>query len=209
MRRYIALVAGLLLVMSLGFAQPGVGQWSLRGQVLPAPVISPIGSGWSLLVNLGPAVSPETLLDRIEWATSAYTFAPVDGSFRAYRSGQVAINDLDRIQSGQAFWVFSPPERLQSDVTFWRQPAGVRDLGVALWPGFNLVPWTGSDGVHVSEAVGELPVDRAYRWDPVRQIFVIWSSALPPEIQVDFILEYGEALWIELGGGSALVWQQS
>lgn len=210
MRRRVASVAGLLLVVLLGFTQSGTDQASLRGQVLPAPVISPIGSGWSLLVNLGPAVDPATLLDPIDqWVTSAFTFDPATDSFRAYRAGLALINDLDTIESGQAFWAFSPPARLRGDVTFWQQPAGVRDLEVALLPGFNLVPWTGSDGVRVSEALAGLPVDRAYRWDPVGQAFVIWSSALPAGLQVDFTLEYGEGLWIELGGIAGMVWRQS
>lgn len=210
MRRRVASVVGLLLVVLLGFTQSGTDQAYLRGQVLPAAVISPIGSGWSLLVNLGRAVDPATLLDPIDdWVTSAFTFDPADGSFRAYRAGLAVINDLDTIESGQAFWAFSPPDRLQGDVTFWEQPAGVRDLVVGLRPGFNLVPWTGSDGARVSEAVGGLPVDRAYRWDPVGQAFVIWSSALLAGLQVDFTLEYGEGLWIELGGNSAMFWQQS
>ena len=208
--RRAASVAGLWLIVLLGFMQSGTDQASLRGQVLFAPVISPIDSGWSLLVNLGPAVDPATLLDPIDdWVTSAFTFDPADGTFHADRAGLAVINDLDTNESGQAFWAFSPPDRLQGNVTFWQQPAGVRDLAVGLLPGFNLVPWTGSDGARVSEAVAGLPVDRAHRWDPVRQAFVIWSSALPAGLQVDFILEYGEGLWIELGGDSAMVWQQS
>ena len=98
-----------------------------------------------------------------------------------------------------------PPDRLLGDVTFWEQLAGVRNLAVGLRPGFNLVPWTGSDGARVSEEMGRLPVDRAYRWDPVGQAFVIWSSPLPAGLQVDFTLEYGEGLGFELGGNSAMV----
>ena len=210
MRRFAASVAGLLLVVLLGLAQSGTDPASVRGQVLQAPVISPVGSGWSLLVNLGPAVDPATLLGPIdEWVASAFTFDPADGSFQVFRAGLPLLSDLDRIESGQAFWVFSPPARLLGDVTFWQQPAGVRDLSVALVPGFNLVPWTGSEGVRVSESVAGLPVERAYRWDVVSQAFVIWNPALPTSLQADFTLEYGEGLWIDLGGNATVVWQQS
>ncbi len=75
-------------------------------------------------------------------------------------------------------------------------------------PGFNLAAWTGSDRVRISLALTGLPVRRAFSWDPVLQRFDVWDPALPLALQKDFELEYGQGLWLELGGAVAVDWEQ-
>ena len=176
----------------------------------PPPLISPVAGSWTLLVNLGPAVDPAALLQPLDdWVTSAFTFDPDSKRFRTFRRGLPALSDLQVIGEGEAFWVFVPPDRLEGDLTFWSQQPNVAGQTQVLRPGFNLVPWTGQDGLAVSLATIALPIRRALSWDPLRQEFDVWNPDLPAALPVDFELEYGQGLWIDLGGSEALDWEQT
>jgi hypothetical protein len=176
----------------------------------PRLVISPVAGSWTLLVNLGPATDPTRLFQPLDaWVTSAFTFDPLAKRFRTFRRGLSALSDLQVIGEGEAVWVFVPPERLEGDLTFWTQDGIVVNQTQRLRPGFNLVPWTGQDGLAVSLATIGLPVRRALSWDPLRQEFDVWNPDLPAALQVDFDLEYGQGLWVDLGGSEALDWEQS
>ena len=174
-----------------------------------ATLISPVAAPWTLLVNLGESAAPAELLASLRpWADAAFSFDAASGRFRTFRFDRPALSDLTRIGSGEAFWLFLPPERLEGDLTFWEQDARVRDGAVDLRPGFNLVAWTGSDGVPISVALGALPVRRAALWDAVAQRFAIWNPDLPPALRDDFVLEYGVGLWVDLAGSAAVLWEQ-
>jgi len=203
LRRLLALA--LAGVVALAVAAPARGQ---EGDPDP-PVISPVGASWTLLVNLGEAASPAALLAPLDaWVTAAYTYNPASRAFRTYRDGLPALSDLTTIESGEAFWAFVPTSRLGSDITFWEQPAGVRNLAQELRPGFNLVPWTGTQGTPIAQAVAGLPVRRAYSWDPVRQRFDVWDPALPDALRADIVLDYGQGLWIDLDSTQPVTWEQ-
>ncbi|HJN91915.1 MAG TPA: hypothetical protein QGF05_04195 [Dehalococcoidia bacterium] len=174
----------------------------------PAPVISPVGGNWTLLVNLGPDTAPTDLLRPLDaWVTSAFTFDGLSKRFHTFRRGLPALSTLQVIGEGEAFWAFVPPDRLEGDLTFWTQDPGVRNQTQQLHPGFNLVPWTGQSGLAVSLATIGLPIRRAYSWDPLRQAFDVWNPDLPAALQVDFQLEYGQGLWLDLS--SSADWEQS
>ena len=62
-----AFFAGLLLIpLLLGLTQFVAQPGSVRGQEQPGPIVSPVGSGWSLLVNLGPRLDPAALLEFLQ-----------------------------------------------------------------------------------------------------------------------------------------------
>ena len=204
------LTSPLLFVLVLALGVSVVGN-AVRAQEPgpPETVLQPIVGGWSLLANTGPAVAPRTLLDPIDdLVTAAFTFDPVSDRFRAYRPGVAGASDLTLVDSGAALWVFVPPSRLGGDVAFLELPGSERGLPATLQPGFTLVGWTGADGVRISEAVLGLPVRRAYQWEGAWQRFRIWDPNLPGVLNDDFLLEYGAGLWIDLGGGESVVWEQ-
>lgn len=204
-RARLLLGLAIAVTLSVSLAVPARGQEPEPGP----PVISPVGEHWTLLVNLGDAASPAALLASLDdWVTAAFTFNPASGAFRTYRAGLPALSDLTTIESGQAFWAFVPSGRLGADITFWEQPAGVRNVAQELRPGFNLVPWTGAEGVPIAEAIAGLPVRRAYSWDPVRQRFDVWDPALPDALRADIVLEYGQGLWIDLDATQPVTWEQ-
>ncbi|MEE9277906.1 MAG: hypothetical protein V3V06_05805, partial [Dehalococcoidia bacterium] len=160
-------------------------------------------------VNLDESGPPATLLSTLRpWATAAFTFDARTDRFRTFRFGQPQLSDLSTLEAGRAFWLFVPPERLEGDLTFWQQPALIRNRSATLRPGFNLVGWTGTQGVRIADAVGTLPIRRAWLWDPLRQRFDVWDLALPLSLQTNFALEYGAGLWIDVGGTSVLTWEQ-
>ncbi len=175
----------------------------------PSTLISPIAGSWTLLVNTSVAGPPQTVLGSLlQWADSAFTFEAASQTFRSFRAAQPFLSDLDFIAAGQPFWIFVPPARLDGDITFWEQPATVRNQSVTLVPGFNLSAWTGTQGVRISQAVQSIPVRRAFLWDAVGQSFLVWDPTLPAIIQSDFELEYGAGLWVDLSGTQSVVWEQ-
>ena len=84
----------------------------------------------------------------------------------------------------------------------------MRQLAVTLRPGFNLVPWTGTDGTPVAAAFPGLPVRRVYLWEAPSQRYRIWDSMFPVALQDYFTLEYGAALWLDLAGTAPVIWEQ-
>ena len=144
----------------------------------------------------------------VQWADSAFVFDAATARFRSFRAAQPFLSDLNVIESGQPFWVFVPPDRLDGDITFWEQDATVRNQSVTLAPGFNLAAWTGTQGTRISQAVQLLPIRRAFLWDAVAQSFLIWDPGLPAAIQSDFELEYGAGLWIDVAGSQSIEWPQ-
>jgi len=209
LRPLIAIVVVLLLagVLAQHSLAPAGAQSS--DDPLPATLISPIAGNWTLLVNTGDAGSPETVMGSLlQWADSAFVFDAATARFRSFRAAQPFLSDLNVIESGQPFWVFVPPDRLEGDITFWEQDATVRNQSVTLAPGFNLAAWTGTQGTRISQAVQSLSIRRAFLWDAVTQSFLIWDPGLPPAIQSDFELEYGAGLWIDVVGSQSVEWPQ-
>ncbi len=168
-------------------------------QTLPDRVISPVAGGWTLLANLGPAAPPATVLGSLQsQVDGVFTFNSASGRFAIYRPGQPLLSDLAQIDAGQAFWVHVDPARFDGDLFLWEQLASVQRQDVSLRRGFNLVAWTGSDGVALSVALAGLPVRRAYVWDAAAQGYDVWDTALPASLRTDVPLEYGMGLWLEV-----------
>ena len=205
----LPVVAALILALAVAGAALTGNIATAQDEESPAPVLHPISEGWSLLANTGPATSPADLLAPIEdLVTAAFTFDPAEGRFRAYRPDLPDRTDLLLVESGQALWVFVPPDRLDGDVAFLELPASVRDLPATLDPGFTLVGWTGTDGLRISEATEGLPVRRAYQWEAASQRYRTWIPSLPASLRDDFPLEYGAGVWIDLDGDESVVWVQ-
>ena len=203
----------VLLLAALALVAAG---WAAGGRTVTAqdaqsraPVIQPISGGWSLLANTGPATAPADLLAPIEdLVTAAFTFDAIRDRFRAYRPEAPARTDLVQVETGEALWVFVPPDRLDGDVAFLELPASASNLPATLEPGFTLVGWTGTDGLRVSAALDGLPVRRAYQWEAASQRYRTWIPSIPASARDDFPLEYGAGVWIDLGGDEAVVWVQ-
>lgn len=208
-RPFFAIVAVLLLVGLIGQSSLSPAKAQAPDDQRATTLISPVAGNWTLLVNTGEAGAPQAVLGSLlQWADSAFTFDATTARFHSFRTAQPFLSDLNVIQAGQPFWVFVPPDRLEGDITFWEQPATVRNQSVTLAPGFNLVAWTGTQGTPISQAAQSLPIQRAFLWDAVAQAFLIWDPALPPVIQSDFALEYGAGLWIDVGGAQSVEWLQ-
>ena len=173
-------------------------------------LVTPLAGNWTLLVNLGASTTPAAIFTGLpQQPTAAFTYDPGSRRFRIFRPDLPQISDLEIVAAGEVFWVFIPASGLDGDLTFWTQPALERNRAVALQPGFNLVPWTGGDGVRIAQAVAGLPVQRVFFWDAQRQRYEVWDSALPPLIQNDFALEYGVGLWVFVDGFVSVTWEQA
>ena len=173
-------------------------------------LVTPLASNWTLLVNLGASTAPAAIFASMpQRPTVAFTYDPGSRRYRIFRPALPQISGLEIVAAGEVFWVFIPPSLLDGDVTFWTQPALERNRAIVLQPGFNLVPWTGSDGVRIAQAVAGLPVQRVFFWDAQRQRYDVWDSALPPLIQNDFALEYGVGLWVFVDGFVSVTWEQA
>ena len=204
-------MVGLIVSIALlaGLVSSGGGATRAQDGAAQTSIFSPIAGGFTLLVNLDEASDPASMLASIDdFVSAAFAFDADIGRFRSFRVGQPALSDLRSVGRGTAFWVFVPPERLDGDLTFWEQPTSVRNMAQDLVPGFNLVAWTGSDGVAISEAVDGLPVRKVFSWDVAAQRFEIWDPTGPASISVDFALEYGQGMWLDLGGTETVVWLQ-
>ena len=173
-------------------------------------LVTPLAGNWTLLVNLGASTTPAAIFASMpQRPTAAFTYDPATRRFRIFRPDLPQISDLEIVAAGEVFWVFLPASRLDGDLTFWTQPAQRRNEAVELRPGFNLVAWTGSDGARIAQAVAGLPVQRVFFWDPQRQRYEVWDSALPALIQNDFALEYGAGLWVFVDDPVSVTWEQA
>ena len=204
------LLSALILIAAVAPLSPTDAQAPDDEAGPPATLISPVAGGWTLLVNLGDAGPPAAVLGLLrDFVTAAFARDDSLRRFRTYRPGFPGLSDLAEIAAGQPFWVRVPADRLQDDLYLWEQPATQADLAVPLRPGFNLVPWTGTDGLSVSAATAGIAVRRAYLWDLSQQRYRVWGSDLPPFVRDDFELEYGAAIWLDLAGSMSVTWEQS
>ncbi len=210
-----ALLAAAALILALAAAGGGGvaaqdGDSSTAGAAaVQPPVLQPITEGWSLLANTGRGASPAVLLAPLDGlVAAAFTYDAAQDEFLEYRPGEPGRGELTWIESGQAFWILVPAGRLGGDIAFLELPARARHLPVTLLPGFNLVGWTGEDGLSASRATVGLPVRRVLQWDGASQRYRVWDTRLPAELRDDFPLEYGAGLWIELRSSRPVPWYQ-
>ena len=202
--------AALILVLALaGVVVGGGGARAQDAEPAHPPLFQPITEGWSLLANTGPGASPADLLAPLDGlVAAAFTYDAKEDRFKSYRPGVAGPSDLTWVAEGQAIWVLVPAGRLDGDIAFLEVPGLARDLPTTLEPGFTLAGWTGMDGRRVSQATEGLPVRRVYQWDGASQRYRVWNPARPEDDRDDFPLEYGSALWIDLGGEAPVTWYQ-
>ena len=79
---------------------------------------------------------------------------------------------------------------------------------VSLAPGFNLVGWTGPDGVplaRIAQAIGPAVV-AIWLYDPLAPRFLVFRPGAPPVANTASTINHGDGLWLLLD--TAVTWPQ-
>ncbi len=187
-----------IIALALAAAVPGWTAPSAAAEE-PAPLTRTLRlePGWNLVGWTGP----DTAVDASGLgaaAAAAYVYRAGTGRFAAYdRSLPPALQDLDALAAAAALWVFVP------DATggTWEQPAAIRAARtVRLEPGFNLVVWTGPNGMRPADAFAGLgdALIGAHAFAAPLRAFHSFAPDLPAALNTLGLLHYGDAVWLHV-----------
>ena len=159
--------------------------------------------GWNLITWTGYDTPAATALAAVPAVGAVFTWDAVEGRYLGYRRGIPAgHNSLTTLRPGDGLWV------LARQPAIWRMPGLGRERTVSLAPGFNLVGWTGPDGVplaRIAEAIGPAVV-AIYLYDPLAPRFLVFRPGAPPALNTASTINHGDGLWLLLE--SAVTWPQ-
>ncbi|MEE9278086.1 MAG: integrin alpha, partial [Dehalococcoidia bacterium] len=132
------------------------------------------------------------------WDAAAKAFLRFDAAAPAI------VNTLSELNSGDGVWLFVTDPAGAA----WTQPAISGARSVDLLSGFNLVMWTGPDGMPVADAVAGLgdALNAVFRWDTEADEFLIYGPGRPDFLNTAKTLNSGEGLWIDVS--RAIRWEQ-
>ena len=154
--------------------------------------------GWNLAGWLGPTIPAADLFQAIPALEVFYTW---DSGRQVYRSHartsapQAAL----LVETGMGLWLY-----LAGDGPFeWKRPVAPQGVVLSLQKGWNLVAWSGLDGLPATAALSRLdgPLVETMRWDGESGRFERWrpdptQTRETGEALSD--LRLGDALWIKL-----------
>jgi hypothetical protein len=112
------------------------------------------------------------------------------------------LNSLDEVTAGKGPWALS------NSAGSWEQPLSEAPLSIPLRSWFNLVVWTGEDGIAVEEAVEALGSMLAslFTWDATAQSFRSFSSAAPSFLNDADVLRAEHGVWVDVSQN--VTWDQ-
>ena len=193
-------VLGLLVTAALGGARPTQAQVTSFNAYL-AP-------GFNNVAYLGPTQPVEAAIAPIAGSVSrVYAW---DADIQAYQfyDASFPFSTLTQLEPGQSLWIYVT----NSAGVSWSQAVGAMSSSTPLRADFNLVTWTGSDGTPVTEAFGNLALERAWvyntdigRYDsytPGALSFLNRLTTLDFGDGVRLLLPFGQT-WQIGGGGEA------
>ena len=90
----------------------------------------------------------------------------------------------------------------------WQMPQPQGPLSIGLLPGFNLVLWSGENGINTIDAIASLgsAVETLLVWDAGAQRFLSFTPGLPGFLNEASSLFYGAGVWINVD--RAITWNQ-
>ena len=172
-------------------------------EILP---VFPLVRGWNLVGWTDTTASAADATALIEgefevlftWDSQSQTFLRFDPE------APPVLNSLTELKQGDGVWILR--QRLAE--IDWPQPLITSSRDVSLSPGFNLVTWTGPDGVPIEEAVREIEgrLLVLFTWDETRQTFLRFDPQALPILNTATQLRFGEGVWIEVSAPT--VWRQ-
>ena len=172
------------------------------------PRTIPLQPGWNLVTYTGAPDTPvaflfgglPSVIDAIHgWDSagsrflSAFPFAP-------------SHSTLTTVQPRDALWVHvRGAQTVEWDEFGSALPPGP----TALTPGWNLVPWLGSE---VPFTIGAARLFRispiVYRWDPVGSLHEVFNAAGPSFLNTLTTLHPFDGLWVFVATNAPVLWQQ-
>ncbi|MXY80437.1 MAG: hypothetical protein F4Y94_12340 [Chloroflexi bacterium] len=169
----------------------------------PPPREVALLAGWNLITWTGYDTPAATALAAVPAVGAVFAWDAAAGRYLSYRRGiPVARNSLTTLRPGDGLWV------LARQPAIWRMPGLGRERTVSLAPGFNLVGWTGPDGValaRIAAAIGPAVV-AIWLYDPLTPQFLVFRPGAPPTVNTASTINHGDGLWLVLQ--TAVTWPQ-
>ncbi len=172
------------------------------GGLTPAAIA--LEAGWNLVAWLGQTTDVATALAPIAGAVDTlFTWAPDAGFLRFSPAGPGFLNQVEFLAPGQGVWV------LATQAATWNQqgsPAALLDRTVVLGAGFNLVAWTGAEGLSPAEVFdpASAVINAVIDYDAAAPGFRQHFPGAAPFLNTLGGLRFGHALWIDASAPAAL-----
>ena len=177
---------------------PGLAE---EGPDRDAPAIvatTELEPGWNLAGWLGPPVPASDLFGAIPALKVIYTWDPDGQAYRRHTRTD-AQQPAPLLETGMGLWLY-----LSGTNPFeWKRPIAPQGVVLSLREGWNLVAWSGLDGLPATTALsrfGGLLVE-ALRWDEETGRYERWRPDMSPTTDAGKALNdlpVGGALWIKL-----------
>ena len=157
-----------------------------------------LGIGWNLTAWLGPGTPVADAVAGLGGALQGlFTWDPAGQRFLRYQPGGPAfLNTVATLEPGQGVWVL-----LTADAD-WDQdflPGLQQRRSVRLVPGFNLIAWTGPEGLDPTAAFGVDPtvLGGAFTFDGAGQQFRRFQPGGLAALNSLTGLPFGSGLWLQ------------
>ena len=186
-------VLGLLVAAALGGARPTQAQVTSFNAYL-AP-------GFNNVAYLGPTQPVEAAIAPIAGSVSrVYAW---DADIQAYQfyDASFPFSTLTQLEPGQSLWIYVT----NSAGVSWSQAVGAMSSSAPLRADFNLVTWTGSDGTPVTEAFGNLALERAWVYNTDIGRYDSYTPGALSFLNRLTTLDFGDGVWLLLPFGQT--WQ--
>ena len=161
--------------------------------------------GWNLVGWTGATAIGEATASIAGQFSALFTWNAQGGEFQSFNpTAPTFLNTLSELTTGDGVWLrVGDP----SGAT-WVQPDLSAARVVPLVPGFNLVMWTGPDGMPVGDAIAGLEdtLVAIFTWDASVQAFLSFKPGAPAFLNSLSELHNGDGVWIEVSG--AATWNQ-
>ena len=165
----------------------------------PEMITTELQPGWNLAGWTEEKAPVADLFDAIPQLEGVYSWDPASQAFReAVRGDSGLLGPLSRLKPGMGLWLHIGGE----EPVAWTR-ALLPESGLAsLSEGWNLVNWSGHEGLPPAEAFASLGVELrgAATWDRTAGRFLLYhpeAAALSPLPS----LEQGDAVWVNVSAG--------
>ena len=160
-------------------------------------------AGWNLVSWTGEPTPPGVAISATPAIAALLTWDPITEDFLTHRPQSPALlNNLALLRPGDGIWLFADAPAI------WQQPDIAIARRVDLAPGFNLLSWTGPDGVAIATALAGLEgaLIVAFTYDPLADRFLIFQPQGPAFINTATTLNHGDGVWVQVN--LPVVWEQ-